>query len=170
LPGLASVVIVVAARAAGIVTSSVQAFVEKDVAPSAGDATRIVAAVGFPLITVVVVVLAVGIVYRVVPNTRVPWRVLGPPAVLTGIVLAGLTELFVFIAPRLVGSLEVFGGFVAVFAALIWLNWAFQVLLIGAAWTRERMPEDAPQGPKTEEALPSNSNPEAVMRSNSRPE
>jgi hypothetical protein len=34
------------------------------------------------------------------------------------------------------------------------LNWAFQVLLIGAAWTRERLPEDAPQGPKPEEVVP----------------
>jgi membrane protein len=160
--GLVSVVIVVAALAAGIVTSSVQAFLERDVAPSVGDATRIAVAVAFPLITVVLVVVAVAIVYRVVPNTQVPWRVLAPPAVLTGIVLAGLTELFVFIAPRLVGSLEIFGGFAAVFAALIWLSWAFQVLLIGGAWTRERLPEDAPQGPKPDEAVPSGGTQPAV--------
>jgi membrane protein len=152
--GLVSVVIVVGALAAGIVTSSVQAFLERDAPPVVGDAARFVTAVAFPAITVVLVVVAVSIVYRLVPNTHVPWSVLGPPALLTGLVLAGLTEAFVFIAPRLVGSLEIFGGFAAVFAALIWLNWAFQILLIGAAWTRERLPEDSPPGPKPEEVLP----------------
>src|SRR5205823_4816264 len=152
--GLVSVVIVVAALAAGIVTSSAQAYLQRDAGAGIGEATRLASAVAFPLVTMVLVVVAVAIVYRVVPNTHVGWRVLGPPALLSGIVLAGMTELFVFIAPRLVGSLEIFGGFAAVFAALIWLNWSFQVLLIGGAWTRERLPEDVPPGPKVEEVIP----------------
>jgi uncharacterized BrkB/YihY/UPF0761 family membrane protein len=98
--------------------------------------------VGYSVLTVIVVVLAVGLLYRVVPNTHVPWRAIAPPALVAGIALAALTELFVFLAPRLVGSLAVFGGVVAVFAAMIWLHWAFQAVLIGAAWVRARVSDD----------------------------
>src|SRR5207253_5733243 len=89
--GLVSVVIVVAALAAGIVTSSAQAYLEKDAGAGIGEATKLISAVAFPLVTMVLVVVAVAIAYRVVPNTHVAWRVLGPPALLTGLVLAGLT-------------------------------------------------------------------------------
>lgn len=139
--GLASVAIVICALVAGIVTSGIQAVVAADLpAGPAGDATRILLAVAYPAATLVVVVLAVALIYRLVPNTHVPWRSLRLPAVLVGLVIAAITELFVFLAPRLVGTLEVFGGFAAVFAALTWLSWSFQALLIGAAWTRERLP------------------------------
>src|SRR5207244_13420029 len=96
-------------------------------------------------------------VSRVVPSTHVPWRLLGAPALVAGVALAALTELFVFLAPRLVGVLSVFGGFAAVFASLIWLSWAFQVLLLGATWVRARM-DEATARPQTkgpaEPALP----------------
>ena len=93
----------------------------------------------FPLLTAVVIVVAVGIVYRVVPNTRVPFSVLRLPALVAGIAITLLAELLVFLAPLLTGSLSVFGGVATVFAALAWLHLAFQVLLIGAAWTRVRL-------------------------------
>jgi membrane protein len=155
--GIVSVLIIVAGLAAGIVTSGMQAALATGLPNgTAGDATRTVMAVGYPIVTVLIVIAAVGVIYRLVPNTHVPWRVLGPPAVLAGLVIAALTELFVFLAPRLVGSLAVFGGFAAVFAALTWLNWAFQALLIGGAWTRERMPERSPAlGPQVSELRPS---------------
>jgi uncharacterized BrkB/YihY/UPF0761 family membrane protein len=54
-------------------------------------------------------------------------------------VLTALTELLVYIAPLLAGALSVFGGVAAVFVALAWLHLAFQVLLIGASWTRLRL-------------------------------
>lgn len=154
--GLISVVIIVGGLAAGIATSALQALLAVDLPPGpAGDASRIVSAVAYPVLTVLVVIVAVGVVYRLVPNAHVPLRSLGPPAIAAGLVIAALTELFVFVAPRLVGSLEVFGGFVAVFAALTWLSWAFQVLLIGAAWTRQRLPDDSPlPGPKVEDLMP----------------
>jgi membrane protein len=154
LRGLLSIVIVVSALAAGIVTSGVQAYLADDL--PGGETTHLLLAIAYPLLTVVVVIVAVALIYRLVPNMHVPWRALRSPAVAVGLVIAGLTELFVFLAPRLVGSLEVFGGFAAVFAALTWLSWAFQALLIGAAWTRERLPDvvDSIPGPKLEELRP----------------
>jgi len=67
------------------------------------------------------------VVYRVVPNTRVPVSVLWLPALVAGLVLTALTELLVYIAPLLAGALSVFGGVAAVFVALAWLHLAFQV-------------------------------------------
>jgi membrane protein len=85
---------------------------------------------------------AVAAVYRRIPVRYIPWRSLFPPAVVVGIILAALTQLFSFIAPRLIGSAAVYGTFVAVFAAMVWLSTGFQVLLIGAAWVRVRVGDE----------------------------
>ena len=105
----------------------------------AGDTARLVLRIGVPIFSAIVITMIIGAVYRVVPNVRVPLRALLPPAVLVGVAISVMTQLFVFIAPRLIGSLEVFGSFAAVFAALAWLSLGFQALLMGAAWTRERV-------------------------------
>jgi uncharacterized BrkB/YihY/UPF0761 family membrane protein len=75
----------------------------------------------------------------VVPNTTVPVSVLWLPALVAGVALTALTQLLVFLAPLLIGALSVFGGVATVFIALAWLHLAFQILLIGAAWTRVRL-------------------------------
>jgi len=79
------------------------------------------------------------IIYRVVPGRHVPWASLMLPSVLVGVGLTLLTQLFSYIAPRLIGSAAVYGTFVAVFAAMVWLSTGFQVMLLGAAWIRERI-------------------------------
>jgi uncharacterized BrkB/YihY/UPF0761 family membrane protein len=95
--------------------------------------------VAFPLVTAAVVVTAVATLYRVVPNTDVPYSVLRLPALVSGLVLTGLTELLVYLTPLLTGALSLFGGVAAVFAALAWLRLAFEVVLVGASWTRLRL-------------------------------
>jgi uncharacterized BrkB/YihY/UPF0761 family membrane protein len=140
LRGFVSVLLLVGGLLSGIALSVIQNLVTRDIdLGPAGDAARIVSAVAFPLVTAAVVVTAVGVLYRVVPNTKVPLAVLGLPALVSGLVLAALTELLVFITPLLAGALSVFGGVAAVFAALAWLHLAFQVLLLGASWTRLRL-------------------------------
>jgi membrane protein len=143
LRGFVSVLLLVGGLLSGIGLSALQAVISNNLGrgPEA-DANRAVSAVGFPLLTALVVVVAVGIVYRVVPNTKVPLRVMWLPTVVAGLALTGLTELLVYIAPLLTGALSVFGGVAVVFAALAWLHLAFQVLLLGASWTRLRL-EDA---------------------------
>jgi membrane protein len=110
----------------------------------AGDTARLVLRLGVPIFSAIVITTIIGAVYRVVPNVRVPFRALLPPALLAGIAIAVLTQMFVYIAPRLVGSLQVFGSFAAVFAALAWLSLGFQALLLGASWTRERVRANDP--------------------------
>jgi YihY family inner membrane protein len=140
LRGFVSVLLLFGGLLSGIAISAIQRLVvsEINVGPQ-GDAGRALSTVAFPLLTAVVVVIVVGVVYRVVPNTNVPISVLRLPALVVGLVLTGLTELLVYVTPLLTGALSVFGGVAAVFATLAWLHLAFQVLLIGAAWTRLRL-------------------------------
>jgi YihY family inner membrane protein len=88
-------------------------------------------------------------VYRWVPAVHVPMAALLAPAALAGSVLAAFTLVFTFVAPRLVGVAALYGTFVAVFGLLAWLSIGFNVLLLGASWTRVRMvaaaqPDTAP--------------------------
>jgi membrane protein len=140
LRGFVSVLLLAGGLFSGIGISTVQAVVINHIgAGSGGDAGRILSLVFFPAVTALVIVVAVGVVYRIVPNTNVPMKVLYPPAIVAGLVLTGLAELLVYIAPLLAGALSVFGGVAVIFAALAWLHLAFEVLLVGASWTRLRL-------------------------------
>lgn len=140
LRGFVSVLLLVGGLLSGIAIAAIQAVVSSGihVGPQ-GDAGRLVSAVAFPAVTAVVIVAAVAVLYRVVPNTNVPIPVLRLPALVAGLVLTALAELLVYLAPLLTGALSVFGGVAVMFAALAWLHLASQVLLIGAAWTRVRL-------------------------------
>ena len=84
-----------------------------------------------------VTVAVVAFVYRIVPTERVTWRAVGVPALVIGLAQGILTAIYAIVAPVL-ASPQVFGPFFTVFAALVWLSWTFQILLIGAAWVRTR--------------------------------
>lgn len=91
-----------------------------------------------PVGSLLAFVAAVGLCYRFVPSERVPWRALRLPAGIVGLALALFTQVYAFIAPRLVGVAAVYGTFVAAIALLAWLSIAFNLLLLGAAWTNVR--------------------------------
>lgn len=144
LRGFVSVLLLVGGLLSGVGIAAVGAAVTNGIdAGSAGSLGRILAILAFSLVAAVVIVTAVGVLYRVVPNTNVPLSVLRLPALLAGLVLTCLAELLVFIAPLLAGALSVFGGVAVVFASLAWLHLAFQVLLLGASWTRLRLDDAA---------------------------
>lgn len=144
LRGFVSVLLLVFGLLSGIGLAAIQHLATRSLpAGSDGNAVRTAASIAFPVLTAFVVVAAVAIVYRVVPNTNVPLAVLRLPAIVAGLVLTALTELLVYIAPLLAGALSVFGGVAAVFVALSWLHLAFQVLMLGAAWTRLRLEDVA---------------------------
>ena len=96
-----------------------------------------------PLVTVG----ALALVYRAVPVPAPPWRAVWLPAVVAGVVVVILAQVFVFLAPRLIGAAALLGTIAAVFAALAWLGLSFQALLLGAAWVRDREPEPESSGP-----------------------
>jgi membrane protein len=91
-----------------------------------------------PIGSFLLFVATVSLVYRFVPAERVPVRAFLRPAILVGVALAVFTQVFAFIAPRMFGWMAVYGTFVAVFALLAWLSIGFNLLLLGASWTRVR--------------------------------
>ncbi len=82
--------------------------------------------------------LALAAVYRLIPLPRPSWRAIGPPTVVCAIALVVLTRLFVFVAPRVFGTNLVYGTLGAILVGLTWLDLVFTVVLLGAAWVRER--------------------------------
>ena len=78
------------------------------------------------------------LIYRYVPTRRPAWRILIRPAIAVGLAGAALTQFFAVLAPRLVGSLQVYGAFVAILATMVWLSFICQGVLIGAAWVQTR--------------------------------
>jgi membrane protein len=136
--GLASValLVVIAIIVLGL-TGLVSVLADERTSPFAGSTRPIVGALSSGLAWVVFVV-ATGFVYRVVPASQISLRVVWLPALVAGLGLAALTELFSYLAPRLVGSAALYGTFIAIFAAMVWLSTGFQILLVGAAWVRER--------------------------------
>jgi membrane protein len=90
-----------------------------------------------PLLGIVLVLAAVALIYRVVPTEPIPWRAIVAPTIVVAVLEGLLTILYVFLAPYL-ASPKIFGPFFTVFATLAWLSGTFQIILIGAAWTREQ--------------------------------
>ena len=90
-----------------------------------------------PILIGVGVLVVVG-VYRVVPPVAPSWRAIWLPAIVAGTAIVALSQLFLFLAPRLIGSAALAGSLATAFVALAWLSFTFQALLYGAAWVRVR--------------------------------
>jgi len=82
--------------------------------------------------------LAIAAVYKLIPLTRPSWRAIGPPTVVGAVALVVLTRVFVFVAPRIFGANLVYGTLGAILVGLTWLDLVFTIVLLGAAWVRER--------------------------------
>jgi membrane protein len=82
--------------------------------------------------------LALAAIYRVIPLRRPAWRALAIPAVVGAVALVAVTRAFMFVAPRVFGANVVYGTLGAILVSLTWLDIAFTIILIGAAWVGER--------------------------------
>jgi uncharacterized BrkB/YihY/UPF0761 family membrane protein len=60
------------------------------------------------------------------------------PAIVAGLGIYLLGQVFLFVAPRIVGVAALAGPLATAFIALAWLSFSFQILLLGAAWVRVR--------------------------------
>lgn len=135
LRGAATVLALLVAAFGGLFISGIGAAIEQWV-PEFGDLGlwRLVS----PLLTIGLEVGVVLLAYRFIPTAPASWRASFLPALFAGLGVALVTMLFSVLAQRLVGALAAFGAIAAVFAALIWLNYVFQLLIWGAAWARFR--------------------------------
>ena len=76
--------------------------------------------------------------YHELPPTAPRWRSALVPAIVVGIAIVLLSQLFVALVPFLVGVAALAGSVASAFVALAWLSFTFQALLYGAAWVRVR--------------------------------
>ena len=83
-------------------------------------------------------VSTIAVLYRVLPPDAPSWRAIAPPAVVAGIAIVALSQLFLYVAPRLLGAALLTGTLATAFVSLAWLSFTFQALLLGAAWVRVR--------------------------------
>ena len=102
----------------------------------------VIASVVIAILPYAIAAIAVGAIYRVVPPIRPPTGAVWLPALLTGIAIVLITQVFAIVAPLLIGANVLYGTLGTLFAALAWLNLISTVLLIGAAWVRVRMLSD----------------------------
>jgi membrane protein len=137
LRGILSVGLLVGVFVVALGLTAIGSFMAQD--GRFGGVVRFVFAVSTPVLATAVFVAAIAAIYRLVPACFVSWRSLLLPAAVVGVVLALVTQLFSNVATLLIGSAALFGTFVAIFAAMIWLSIGFQVLLVGAAWVSERL-------------------------------
>jgi membrane protein len=93
---------------------------------------------GSPFVRVLGAAAAVVIAYRFLPPAPPAWRSLLLPAVVVAALLLLFSQVFGFLAPRLVGVSELAGPLASGFVALAWLSFSFQALLLGATWVRVR--------------------------------
>jgi membrane protein len=135
--GIASVGLLVSVFIVALVLTGIGSLQAEAAAGRFPLVSRLLWGIGTPLLTTIVFVAAIATIYRLVPARHVAFRSLLLPAVVVGVVLAAVTQLFSYVAPRLIGTAAIYGTFIAVFAAMVWLSTGFQVLLVGAAWVRE---------------------------------
>jgi membrane protein len=130
LIGLAIVAFVVLVSLAGLI----DAFVPGEV-PLARLTISVVRSIPFLAAIASVVVL---VTYHELPSSAPRWRSALLPAIVVGIVIVVLSQVFVALVPRLVGVAAIAGSVASAFIALAWLSFTFQALLYGAAWVRVR--------------------------------
>jgi YihY family inner membrane protein len=87
------------------------------------------------------------VIYRTLPPGTPSVRAIWLPAVVAGIVIVALSQLFLVLAPLLVGAARLAGSLATAFIALAWLSFTFQALLYGAAWVRVREEGSLPKAP-----------------------
>ena len=96
-----------------------------------------------PTVALTLIVAVVFAAYVLVPASPPSWRAALPPAIVAGVGIGILTNVFSLLTPWLIGGLLAFGVIATVFGALIWLSLSYQILLYGAAWARIRRDAEA---------------------------
>jgi membrane protein len=125
---------VITALILGGLATMLDAFVPQAM-PVAG---RIASIATSPAALVLLTIGAMLFLYRTMPPKAPAWSAIRIPAVVVGLAIVVLAQVFTFLVPRLVGSVVLAGSLAAAFVALAWLSFTFQALLYGAAWVRVR--------------------------------
>lgn len=136
--GLLVVLLIGGGIVAFAVVVSVASLAEAIVPAEIPVATAVIDLVGSIPLLVALAVAAVLATYRALPPSAPHWRSAFVPAVVAGIAILVLSQVFTALVPRLVGVAALAGPLASAFVALAWLSFTFQALLYGAAWVRVR--------------------------------
>ena len=134
-----SVLIVAGLVVGAFLAASVASFVSELTAGDEGGPIRTAFLALLLALPSVVTSAALVLVYQLVPPVHPSRSAVLLPAVTIGVGLVLLTRLFAVVAPRALGANFVYGTLGAIFVALAWLGLAYSIILLGAAWVRERM-------------------------------
>lgn len=136
--GLGAVALLFGLVLVAVVVASLYAAADA-LAPGAAwvGADLVAIATSWPMLILSALVVLM-VAYRILPPQPPRWRAIWPPAIAAGLAIVALSQLFVFLAPRLVGIAALAGSLATAFVALAWLSFTFQALLYGAAWVRVR--------------------------------
>jgi uncharacterized BrkB/YihY/UPF0761 family membrane protein len=132
--GVIGVVAVVGAVLTMFVLSTLVSFLPTAILDQLGAYSALIS----PLVAVLVATAVSLVVFTVVPSDSPTWRAALPPAFVAGVGIGLLTSLYAILAPLLVGGFTGLGTIAFVFAALVWFNWVFQILMYAGAWARLR--------------------------------
>lgn len=121
----------------GAVLAGLSSFLDAAEA-AGGPVVGILGDAALVLVPAVATIVSIALVYRLVPVPAPRWRAILPPSLAAAVALSVLTQVFIFLAPRLIGAAATIGALATAFAALAWLGLMFQAILLGAAWVRQR--------------------------------
>lgn len=138
---LASITVLAAVVVGAFFLTSLASFAA-ELLPSGFDVPAVVLNLGLLALAVVLTSLALGAIYGLLPPLRPDTAALALPSVAVAVALVVLTRLLAVVAPRVLGANFVYGTLGAIFVALGWLGLTYSLILIGAAWVRERMAGD----------------------------
>lgn len=136
--GFLWVALVLGGVVAAVVLGGLATFLDALVPSLIPGAGTIASIVTSPIVLLAISVGIVLILYRTMPPVAPAWSAIRLPAVIVGIAIVVLAQVFTFLVPKLVGSVAFAGSLAAAFVALAWLSFTFQALLYGAAWVRVR--------------------------------
>jgi membrane protein len=131
--GVIAVAVVVVAVLAAFATSTALSFVVTFLHIRADGLLPFLS----PLVAVVAAWFVCLACYLLLPVQPPAWRSAVPPALIAGTAIGLLTSLFGALAPFLVAGFTGLGLIASVFIALVWLNWMFQAVLLGASYARQ---------------------------------
>jgi membrane protein len=133
-----SIAVIAGVVSVAIVANSVASIVS-EIMVAGGDVAAYLTSVVVLALPVIFTAIALASIYRLLPPIGPGIDAYRRPTLVIALALTVLTRLFALLAPRILGANFVYGTLGAIFVALAWLGLTYSLVLVGAAWVRERM-------------------------------
>lgn len=135
---LVSIAVIAAVVGVALLATSIGSVVS-EVLVAGGDVPAYAVSAAVLVLPIVFTAIALASIYRGLPPVRPDVDAYRRPTLVIALALVVITRLFAVFAPRILGANFVYGTLGAMFVALAWLGLTYSLVLIGAAWVRERM-------------------------------